>query len=101
MRRIGRFDDDVLGEEPGCTDQRAGNADAGQRDRADDHHPVSHRDLLAQSAHAPHVLLVGHCVDHGARTKEQQCLEERVCEQMEDRTAIGSDPQRHEHVTQL
>ena len=38
------------------------NADAGQRQRADHHHPEGERDLVAQPAHRAHVLLVMHRV---------------------------------------
>ncbi len=48
-----------LEKKPAMPRMRARNADAGQRQRADDHHPVGHRDLLAQAAHVAHVLLVG------------------------------------------
>ena len=78
-----------------------GNADAGQRQRADDHHPVGVRDQLAQAAHLAHVLLVGDGMDDRARAEEQQRLEEGVREQVEDRRAIGADAERHEHVAEL
>ena len=42
----GRLDDGVLGEEAGGADDRRRDADAGQRQRADDHQPVGRRDVL-------------------------------------------------------
>jgi hypothetical protein len=68
------------------------DADAGQRQRADRHHPEGDRIVLAQPAHVAHVLLVVHRVDDRAGAEEQQRLEEGVREQVEDRGAIGPAP---------
>ncbi len=95
MRRVGGFDDRVLGEVAG--EQR----EPGQRQRADAHHRKGDRDLAPQAAHLADVLLVVHRVDHRARTKEQQRLEEGVGEQVEDADRIGPCPHRHEHVAEL
>jgi hypothetical protein len=61
----------VLGEEAGGADQVPGMPTPVSAMRADDHHPVGHRDLLPQAAHAAHVLLVGDRMDHRAGAKEQ------------------------------
>ena len=56
MRSIGGLDDRILGEEAGSADQRAGDADAGDRYRADHHQPEGPRDMGAQAAHVAHIL---------------------------------------------
>src|SRR6185369_4872308 len=76
-----RLEDGVLGPEAGKADRTQANA--GDRHRADHHHPEGERDLLPQGPVVPHVLLVVHGVDHAARAEEQQGLEEGVREQME------------------
>ena len=101
VRGEGALDDRVLGEEAGRADDRRRDADAGQRQRADHHHPVGGRDVLAQAAHLAHVLLVGDGVDDRARAEEQQRLEEGMREQVEDRRAVEADAERHEHVAEL
>ncbi len=95
------FDDRILGEETGGADDRARNTEAGNGDRADDHHPVSDRDQLAQAAHAAHVLLFRNGMDDRTGAKEQKRLEESVREQVEHGGAIGTDTQRCEHVAEL
>ena len=79
----------------------AGNADAGQRQRADHHHPVGRGDQRAQAAHLAHVLLVGDGMDDRARAEEQQRLEEGMGEQVEDRRRVEAQAERHEHVAEL
>ncbi len=98
---VGAFDDRVLGEEAGKAERRAGNADAGQRQRADHHDGVGDRDFPREPAHVPHVLLVVHRVDHRAGAEEQQGLEEGVGEEMEDARRIDPCPERDEHVAEL
>jgi hypothetical protein len=101
MRGERTLDDSVLGEEAGRADDRHRDADAGQRQRADDHHPVGDGDQLAQTAHLAHVLLVGNGMDDRAGAKEQQRLEEGVGEQVEDRRRIEAHAERDEHVAEL
>jgi hypothetical protein len=101
VRHERRFDDRILGEEPGSADHGPRNSHAGKRDRADDHHPIGRRDLFAQPAHAPHVLLVGNRVDDRTGAKKQQRFEESMREQVENRRAISTDAKRHEHVAEL
>ncbi len=62
MASEGRFNDGVLGVEAGEADQ-ARDAEAGQRQRADQHHRPSQPQLRRQAAHLAHVLLVMHGVN--------------------------------------
>ena len=96
----GALEDRVLRPEAGEADPRD-TADAGDRQRADDHHPEGDRDLLPQRAVVTHVLLVVHRVDHAARAEEQQRLEEGVGEQVEHRRAVSADARGEEHVAEL
>jgi hypothetical protein len=77
------------------------DADTGQRQRTDHHHPVCVGDLGAQPAHIAHVLLVMHRVDDRTGTEEQQRLKERVREQVENRGGVRTDAAGGEHVTEL
>ncbi|MCY1238485.1 hypothetical protein D9M72_512260 [compost metagenome] len=101
VRGKGRLDDRVLREEASRTEERTGNTDTGQRDRTDEHHPVGDRDVLPEATHVAHVLLAIDGVNDRTGTQEQESLEEGVCEQVEDRCAIGADAERHEHVAEL
>ena len=56
---------------------------------------------LAQRAHPAHVLLVVHAVDHRAGPEEQQRLEERVGDHVEDRRDVRARPDGEEHVAEL
>ena len=94
-RAVGLPENLVLGEEAG----EAGNAGDGHA--ADPHGPEGDRDLVLEAAHAPHVLLAAHGVDHGAGAEEEQRLEEGVGEQVEDRDPVGADAERQEHVAEL
>ena len=55
----------------------------------------------SQAAHAAHILFIRDRMNNRARTKEQQCLEKSVREQVKNTGTIGPDAQRHEHVTEL
>ena len=57
--------------------------------------------MLTQRAIMAHVLLMVHRMDDGARTKEEQRLEESVRKQVEHRCAIGTDARCEEHIAQL
>ncbi len=92
---VGLPEDLVLGEEA----RQAGDAGDGQR--ADEHGPVRDRDLVLRAAHAAHVLLAAHGVDHGAGAEEEQGLEEGVREEVEDRHPVRAHAQRQEHVAEL
>jgi hypothetical protein len=48
-----------------------------------------------------HILFMVHRVNHAARAKEQQRLEESVREQMEHRRAIGAYACCKEHIAKL
>ena len=65
------------------------------------HRPESPRDLLAQPAHLAHILLAAHRVDHRARTKEKQSLEECMRHQVKNARGERAHAARHEHVSQL
>ena len=54
-----------------------------------------------QVAHVAHVLLAAHRVNHRSGPKEQQSLEEGVCEHVKDARRKCADAQRQEHVAQL
>src|SRR5438045_3944622 len=56
----------------------------GDGDRADQKRVERDRQVLAQAAHVAQVLLAAERVNHGAGSQEQQRLEERVGEKMED-----------------
>ena len=71
-----RLEDQVLGIEAGEAENE-GDADPGQRQRADPHQDVGRLHLAPEAAHAPHVLLVGHAMDDRAGTEEQQRFERR------------------------
>ena len=99
--RPGALDDRVLRQEPGEADVGQRDADAGDRQRADQHRPEGLGDLVPQPAVVAHVLLVVHRGDHRAGAEEQHRLEEGVGEEVEHRHRIGADPRRHEHVAEL
>ncbi len=40
-------------------------------------------------------------MDDGTGTEEEQCLEERMCHQVEDACGVGGDSDAHEHVAKL
>ena len=96
----GRLEDRILGPEAGEA-RDAGNADAGDRQRADDHHPEGEGDVLTEAAVITHVLLVVHGVDDAARAEEQKRLEKGVREKVEHRRAVSADAGGEEHVAEL
>jgi glycosyltransferase involved in cell wall biosynthesis len=49
----------------------------------------------------PHILLAAHGMNHRAGAQEEQGLEERVREQVEDRHPVRAHAQGQEHVTKL
>ncbi len=99
--RPGALDDRVLRQEPGEADVGQRDADAGDRQRPDQHRPVGLGDLVPQPAVVAHVLLVVHRGDDRAGAEEQHRLEEGVGEEVEHRRRIGADARRHEHVAEL
>ena len=54
-----------------------------------------------QRTHLAHVLLAGEGVDHAARGKEEQALEEGVRREMEDACREGPHAESEEHVPEL
>src|SRR5690348_3457058 len=81
--------------------------EAGQRWNSSDskcghgHHPEGDRGLLAQPAHAPHVLFAAHGMDYRAGAQEEQRFEKRVGHQMKNSGSVSSDSARHHHVPEL
>ena len=92
---VRRPQDLVLREEAG--EER----DAGDREAAHQHGHVRPGQQLAQPAHLAQVLLAGERVDQRARAEEQERLEERVGEDVEDARAERADPAGQEHVAEL
>ena len=90
-----RIDNRVLGIEAG--EERHPD----QRQRADPHRDPGDRHVLAQTAHAAHVLLVMQGDDHRTGAEEQQRLEEGVRHQVEDCRRIRRYAERDRHVAQL
>ena len=95
-----RFKDCVFRVEPGKP-EHADHAHSGDRQRANGHRPEGQRDVLTQAAVIAHVLFVMHRVDHRSCAKEQQCLEERVGEQMEHRRTRRANASGNEHIAEL
>ena len=95
LARISGFDDGVLGKIAGE------HRETGERQRADDHHPIGERDLGAQTAHHADVLLMMHGDDHRAGAEEQQRLEEGVGKEVVHADRIGADAHGDEHVAEL
>ena len=85
----------VLAEEAGETRY------AGNRKRSDEERPVRDGQVALESAHVADVLLAVHRVNHGARSQEQQRLEERVGIEVEDTCAEGTHAHREEHQAEL
>src|SRR5579864_3474594 len=63
----------------------------------EEHRGVSSRNLFAEAAHVAHVLLAAHGVNHAARCKEEQRLEERVRHQVENACGKRSDAASQKH----
>jgi hypothetical protein len=78
---------------------KPGNAGDGQR--RDQHGAEGRLDLAVQRAHVLHLLLAAHGVNHRAGSEEEQRLEERVGEDVEDARGKCSDAERQEHVAEL
>ncbi len=74
---------------------------AANRQPARAHRQPGDRHVLAQSAHAPHVLLVMHAVNYRAGAEEQLRLEERVRHHVKDRRDEGAHATGQKHVTEL
>ena len=89
------LDDCVLGEVAG------GEREAGQGDGADQHHQPGFLQVRIKAAHLAHVLFIGHGMDDGTGTEEQQGLEKGVGEEMENADTIGAHAHGNEHVTEL
>jgi len=88
-------EDGILGEET-CKEGNAGDGECGHQ-----HGPVRPADLLAQTAHAAHVLLAAHGVNHAACCKEEKRLEERMGHQVENARGECANAAREKHVAQL
>src|SRR5713226_145145 len=90
----GGQEDGILGEEA-CPERNAGDGERGEQ-----HGPISPWNLLGQPAHAVHVLLAAHGVNHAARRKEEQRLEERMGHQVENACRKSANSAREKHVAQ-
>ena len=74
---------------------------AGNRERGGQHRGIGPRNALAQAAHAPHILLAAHGMDHAAGAEKEQSFEEGVSHQMKDAGAKRPYAASQEHVAQL
>src|SRR5271166_344610 len=101
MRYEGGLDDRVLRYIAGETERGERDADPGQGQRADRHHPEGEGDLAPEAAHATHVLLMVHRGYDRTRAEEEQRLEEGVGEQVKDGEAVAADPEADKHVSEL
>ena len=63
--------------------------------------PVGVRHVLLETAHAAHVLLVVHAVNHAAGAEEHQRFEERVRHHVKDADHERAHAASHEHETKL
>ena len=95
MRRISRFQHEILGIITGEIRH------ARQRQRTNPHHRIGHWNLLPDAAHLTDILFVRHGMNDRTGGKEQQRLEEGMGKKMENRTLIGANPSREEHVAKL
>src|SRR5262245_59953730 len=75
--------------------------DAANRQPAGEEGPVRVGHVLLQTAHAPHVLLVVHAVNHAAGAEKHERFKERVRHYMEDADDKSTHATGHEHETQL
>ena len=92
-------DDRILRVIAAQPDQKRNSA-ADDRQAADQHRVSGVGHLLPQPAHLRHVVgMTG--VNHRARAEEQQALEKRVRDQMEQPGQPTADPQGQHHVAQL
>ena len=94
-RQRRRLDDRVFGEEA-CERRHPA-----ERQRTDQCRPVGDRHVIPQAAHLAQVLLVMQRDDHRTGGKEEQCLEESVRHQVEDRRRVRRHAERNGHVPQL
>ena len=97
----GGLNNGILGNETGGSDRCERNTETGQRQGADNHHPIGRWNVFAQTAHATHVLFIGNSVNDRSGAKKQQSLEKRMGKQVEDTRPIGAHTQSHEHVAEL
>src|SRR5690242_5443054 len=58
--------------------------ETGNRERGNQHRRVGVLDFLAEAAHAIHVLLAAHGVNHAAGCKKEQSLEKRMRHQVKN-----------------
>ena len=78
-----------------------GEGESCQSQGADHEGPVGHRQLVLESPHLPHVLLVVERDDHRPASQKQEGLERAVGEQMEDPGRVGAQPAGHHHESEL
>ena len=96
-----RFDDRILRQEPGESEMGHGNADPGDRKRADQHHPERCGYPGAERTVVPHVLIMVHRMNDRSSPQEQECLEEGMGEEVEHRRLVDADAGGGEHVSEL
>src|ERR1700730_8103903 len=85
----------ILGEKS----REEGNA--GDGEGGDQHGPKGPANLLTQPAHAAHVLLASHGVNHAARREEEKRFEECMRHQMENASGERANAACQKHVAQL
>src|SRR6267142_5072779 len=70
------------------------------RESCRQHRQIYPTDLLAEPAHAVHVLLAAHGMNHAASREEEQGLEKRMRHQMKNPRRKCANAARKKHVTQ-
>src|SRR6267142_4657482 len=66
-----------------------------------EHGEVRPADLFAEPAHAVHVLLAAHGVNHAARREEEKCFEKGMRHQMKNASGERANATSEKHVAQL
>jgi len=73
----------------------------GNRQHADEHGDRGDLHLREEPAHLPQILFVMAAIDDAAGTKEEQCLEESMREQVQQPRDPAADAKGEHHVAEL